>query len=221
MEEKSFTHGVTLHKDGTYALQLNIDFGYMTPDDLITLGGIAKKYGVTCCAATTAKKISLMNVKEEDVNKVWAEVDEAFGERLYYPHGKVVLCPSNDFCKFAMAGKDNRPIGKKVVDISLTHNAGKIKVGISSCPRCCAMSKTKDIGIFAMPNGWSVLVGGNAGGNAAMAQPVAEKLSDDELFALLEKIYQYFEDNRQGKERTVLTLKRLGFDHFKKNVLGE
>ena len=101
MEEKSFTHGVTLHKDGTYALQLNIDFGYMTPDDLITLGEIAKKYGVTCCAATTAKKISLMNVKEEDVNKVWAEVDEAFGERLYYPHGKVVLCPSNDFCKFA------------------------------------------------------------------------------------------------------------------------
>ena len=56
MEEKSFTHGVTLHKDGTYALQLNIDFGYMTPDDLITLGEIAKKYGVTCCAATTAKK---------------------------------------------------------------------------------------------------------------------------------------------------------------------
>ena len=47
MEEKSFTHGVTLHKDGTYALQLNIDFGYMTPDDLITLGEIAKKYGVT------------------------------------------------------------------------------------------------------------------------------------------------------------------------------
>ena len=45
MEEKSFTHGVTLHKDGTYALQLNIDFGYMTPDDLITLGEIAKKYG--------------------------------------------------------------------------------------------------------------------------------------------------------------------------------
>lgn len=54
-----------------------------------------------------------------------------------------------------------------------------------------------------------------------MAQPVAEKLSDDELFALLDKIYQYFEDNRQGKERTVLTLKRLGFDHFKKTVLGE
>ena len=33
--------------------------------------------------------------------------------------------------------------------------------------------------------------------------------------------YQYFEDNRQGKERTVLTLKRLGFEHFKKAVLGE
>ena len=83
MEEKSFTHGVTLHKDGTYALQLNIDFGYMTPDDLITLGEIAKKYGVTCCAATTAKKISLMNVKEEDVNKVWAEVDVAFAKSSY------------------------------------------------------------------------------------------------------------------------------------------
>lgn len=221
MSEQTFTHGVTLHKDGTYALQLSIDFGYMTPDDLITIGQIAKKYGVNTCMATTAKKISLMDVKEDDVNKVWADIDQAFGDRISYPHGKVVLCPSTQFCKFAMEGKDNRPIAKAIVDISLRHNAGKIKVGISSCPRCCAMSKTKDIGIFALPNGWSVLVGGNAGGNATLAQPLAEKLSDEELLNLLDKIYQYFEDNRQGKERTVLTIKRLGFEHFKNAVLGE
>jgi len=219
--EKSFKHGVTLHKDGTYSMGISINYGYMTPDDLITLGNIAKKYNVTTCMATTAKKLSLMDVREEDVNLIWDEIDQAFGERLSYPHGKIVACPGVEYCKFAFETRNTMAMAKKVEKISLAHHAGKIKVGISACPRGCSMPKTKDLGIIGMANGWSVVVGGNAGGNAALANLVADKLSDEELLVLLDKIYQYFEENRIGKERTVLTLKRLGFEHFKAAVLGE
>lgn len=219
--EKSFKHGVTLHKDGTYSMGISINFGYMTPDDLITLGNIAKKYNVTTCMATTAKKISFMDVQEDDVNKIWDEIDAAFGERLSYPHGKIVACPGTDYCKLAIAGRDNKKLAKAIEEISLRHNAGKIKVGVCSCPWGCAMPRTKDLGIFGTINGWTVLIGGNAGGHATLGQTIAEKLSDEELLVLLDKIYQYFEENRQGKERTVLTIKRLGFEHFKNQVLSE
>lgn len=219
--EKSFKHNVTLHKDGTYSMGISINYGYMTPDELIALANIAKKYNVTTCMATTAKKISFMDVKEDDVNKIWDEIDETFGERLSYPHGKIVVCPGLEYCKFAIAGRDNKKIAKMVEEISLKHNAGKIKVGVTSCPLGCAMPRIKDLGIFGTPYGWSVVIGGNAGGHTTIAQPVADKLSDEELYQLLDKIYQYFEDNRTGKERTVSTIKRLGFEHFNAQVLGK
>ena len=39
------TH-VTLHKDGTYSLGVNLDYGFMSPDDMIKLAELAKKHNV-------------------------------------------------------------------------------------------------------------------------------------------------------------------------------
>lgn len=36
------TH-VTLHKDGTYSLGVNLDYGFMSPDDMIKLAELAQK----------------------------------------------------------------------------------------------------------------------------------------------------------------------------------
>ena len=50
------TH-VTLHKDGTYSLGVNLDYGFMSPDDMIKLAELAKKHNVGEMMCTTAKKI--------------------------------------------------------------------------------------------------------------------------------------------------------------------
>lgn len=216
---EQFKHHVSQHRDGTYSLGISIDQGYMTPEDLITLSDLAKKYGVTTLMATTAKKISFMDVKEENVNPLWEDLEQAFGSRLCFPKGKVIVCPGSRFCKFATPGRDNHAIGREVERISKAHDAGKVKVGVSCCPLGCAMPRVRDLGILATARGWMLTIGGNGGAKPGVGEVIAQDLTEEELLALLDKVYQYFQENKNGKERTIRTVERLGMDHLKAAVL--
>ena len=216
-----FKHHVSLHKDGTYSLGVSIDQGYMTPEDLIVLAQLAQKYQVSTFMATTAKKISFMDVAEANVNPLWEDLERAFGPRLCFPKGKVIVCPGSRFCKFATPGRDNHAIGREVERISQAHEAGKVKVGVSCCPLGCAMPQVRDIGILANAKGWMLTIGGNGGAKPGVGHILAQGLEDEELLALLDKVYQYFEANKNGKERTIRVVERLGMEHLKADVLGE
>ncbi len=216
---EQFKHHVSQHRDGTYSLGISIDQGYMTPEDFITLSDLAKKYGVTTLMATTAKKISFMDVKEENVNPLWEDLEQAFGSRLCFPKGKVIVCPGSRFCKFATPGRDNHAIGREVERISKAHDAGKVKVGVSCCPLGCAMPRVRDLGILATARGWMLTIGGNGGAKPGVGEVIAQDLTEEELLALLDKVYQYFQENKNGKERTIRTVERLGIDHLKAAIL--
>ncbi|MEE0435399.1 MAG: hypothetical protein UDB11_08345 [Peptococcaceae bacterium] len=208
------THA-TLHKDGTYAVAVNIDYGFMTPDDLVKIAEIAKKYDVTEIMATTAKKISFYNVPEANVNPLWDDVLAAFGDRVRDPKGKIIVCPGKDHCKFAMPGFDGHAMADEIVKISRAHNAGKIKVGVATCPRCCSMAQVRDIAVYASAKGWTVALGGNGGSKPATGTTIATGLSNEEVAALVDKIYTYIEEKKNGNERSAKLLGRIGIDDLK------
>lgn len=216
---EQFKHHVSMHKDGTYSVGVSIDQGYMTPDDFAQLSELAKKYGVNTLMATTAKKISFMDVTEANVNPLWEDLEQTFGDRLCFPNGKVIVCPGSRFCKFATEGKDNHAMGLEVERISKQHAAGKVKVGVSCCPLGCAMPRVRDLGILANAKGWMLTLGGNAGAKPGVGEVIAEGLTDEELIALLDKVYAYIEQNKNGKERSIRVIERLGIDHLKAAVL--
>ena len=217
--EQQFNYHVTLHKDNTYSLAVSIDQGYMLPEDFVAVAELAKKHNVGKMMLTTEKKVSFMDVTAEEVNPLWADLQETFGDRICNPKGKITVCPGSMYCKFAMAGLDNHAMGRKIEAVSKKHNAGKVKVGVSCCPRNCAMSQIKDIGVSANVKGWVVTVGGNAGMIAKVGEKLADGLNDEELLALLDKVYQYIEENKKDNERTNKTIARLGIEHLKAAVL--
>lgn len=208
------TH-VTLHKDGTYSLGVNIDYGFLSPDDLIKIAELAKKHNVTQIMATTAKKISFYNVQEADVNPLWDDILATFGDRVRNPKGKIIVCPGKDHCKFAMPGFDGHAMADKIVAISQKHDAGKLKVGVATCPRCCSMARVRDIAVYAAAKGWTIALGGNGGTLPGAGTVVADGLSDDEALALVDKLYTYVETKKNGNERSARLLKRLGEDDLK------
>lgn len=208
------THA-TLHKDGTYSIGVNLDYGFMSPDDLIKIAELAKKYNVTEIMATTAKKISFYNVPEENVNPLWDEIVATFGDRVRNPKGKIIVCPGQGHCKFAMPGFEGHSLADGIVKISQAHNAGKIKVGVATCPRCCSMAQVRDIAVYASAKGWTVAVGGNGGSKPASGTTLATGLSDEEALALVDKIYAYIEEKKNGNERSTKLLNRVGIDDLK------
>lgn len=208
------THA-TLHKDGTYSIGVNLDYGFMSPDDLIKIAELAKKYNVSEIMATTAKKISFYNVAEENVNPLWDEIVATFGDRVRNPKGKIIVCPGQGHCKFAMPGFEGHTLADGIVKISQAHNAGKIKVGVATCPRCCSMAQVRDIAVYAGAKGWTVAVGGNGASRPAVGTTLATGLSDEEALALVDKIYAYIEEKKNGNERSTKLLNRVGIDDLK------
>lgn len=219
--EEQFHCPVTLHKDGTYTVSASIDFGYFTADDLILLGQIAKAHQVDKLSATTAKRISFMNTPAEQVNPLWDALQQAFGERLCRMHGKIVVCPGQAFCRFAMNSLDNHSLAKKVAAISLNYPMTNLKVGISNCPRSCSMTQIRDIGITASANGWTLTVGGNGGLKPGVATVIATGLTDEAVLQLVDRLYRYLQANRQNNERAIRTLERLGADAVKNAILAQ
>lgn len=208
------TH-VTLHKDGTYSLGVNLDYGFMSPDDMIKLAELAKKHNVGEMMCTTAKKISFYNVAEADVNPLWDDILATFGDRVRNPKGKIIVCPGQGRCKFAMPGFEGHALADGIVKITQAHNAGKIKVGVATCPRCCSMAQVRDVAVYASAKGWTVAVGGNGGSKPATGTTVASGLSDEEALTVVDKIYTYIEEKKNGNERTNRLIARLGIDDLK------
>lgn len=210
-----FKTQVSQHADNTYSLSINLDHGFMSPDDLLVIADLAKKHNVTKMMCTTAKKISFYNTPEEEVNGLWDDLLEAFGDRLRTPKGKVIVCPGKGVCKFAMEGFDGHKMADDIIAISKAHNAGKIKAAVSTCPRRCSSTQVRDIGVFAAGKGWTVTFGGNGGTKPSAGEVVATGLSYDEAVALVDKLYAYIEEKKDGNERTARLLARLGMDDLK------
>jgi NAD(P)H-nitrite reductase large subunit len=95
----------------------------------------------------------------------------------------------------------------------------KTKFGISGCKLNCAESFVRDIGAFAAPDGWTVVVGGNSGGRPRIGNVIAEKLSEEETIEIMKKILDYYARNAKQRERLPRFIERIGTEEFKKAVL--
>jgi NAD(P)H-nitrite reductase large subunit len=215
------TKGAILQRDKkTYAIVPRIPMGVLTPGILEKLAQVARKYNVRIVKITSGQRIALVGIRPEDIENVWTdlgmEVGPAEGLCVHY----VQACPGTETCKFgqgdslALAAKiEKMYVGKK------GYLPAKTKLGISGCKLCCAESYLRDIGAFAAPDGWTVIVGGNSGGRPRIGDVIAEKLSDEEAFALVEKCLDYYSKNAKPRERMPRLIHRIGIEEFKKAVL--
>jgi NAD(P)H-nitrite reductase large subunit len=213
--------GAILQRDKrTYAVVPRIPMGVLTPEILERLARIARKYNVRIVKITSGQRIALVGIKPEDVENAWNDLEMDVGPAEGLCVHYVQACPGTETCKFgqgdslALAARiEKMYVGKK------DYVPAKTKVGVSGCRLCCAESYLRDIGAFAAPDGWTVIVGGNSGGRPRIGDVIAEKLSDDEAFALIEKCLDYYSKNAKPKERMPRFIQRIGIEEFKKAVL--
>jgi dissimilatory sulfite reductase (desulfoviridin) alpha/beta subunit len=83
---------------------------------------------------------------------------------------------------------------------------------IMNCPSGALVSDKK---------GFSIIVGGKSGRVPLLGTKIAELVSEEELFDILDKTLQYFWKYAEGRERLATVLGRNGIEHFKKEVLGK
>ncbi len=213
--------GAILQRDKeTYAIVPRIPLGVLTPDILEKIAGVARKYRVRIIKITSGQRIALIGFKAEEIEEVWRELDieVGFAEGLCVHY--VQACPGTETCKFGQG--DSLGLASKIEQmfVGMEHMVtAKTKFGISGCMLNCAESYLRDFGAFAKPKGWTVVAGGNSGGRPRIGDVIAEDLTEDGAFSLLQKCLDYYGKHAKNKERMPRFIERVGVERFKKEVL--
>ena len=208
-----------IQKDGTFSVVPRMYGGITTPQQLRRIADVAEKYNIPTVKVTGGQRIDLLGVKKTDLPKVWADLDMPSG----YAYGKalrtVKTCVGSEWCRFGV--QDSTQMG---IDIERAFDhmwmPHKFKVAVSGCPRNCAESGIKDVGIIGVESGWEIYVAGNGGIKTVVAQFLVKVKTHDEVMEYTGAFAQLYREEAHYLDRTVHYVERVGLDHVKKHVVG-
>ncbi len=208
--------GVIIQRDKlTYAVAPHIPCGVVSPDTLRKLADAAEKYNAAALKITSAARIAIVGLKEEDVDNVWADLGMSPGAGVGLCVRSIKACPGTTFCKRGI--QDSLSMGMKLDGIYHGMELpSKFKLGVSGCPNQCAETCIKDVGLVGMKNGWKLLVGGNGGARPRLAVELMNNISDEEALSAVDRIITFYKDNGKKNQRIGGMIDEMGLDEFKK-----
>ncbi len=210
-----------IQKDGTFSVIPRIYGGVTTAEDLIKIGEVAKKYSVPMVKFTGGQRIDLLGIKKEDLPGVWADLGMPSGHAYTKALRTVKTCVGTDFCRYGT--NDSTKLGialeKRFQGFEFP---AKVKLGVSGCPRNCAESTVKDVGVVATEGGeWEILVGGAAGAHVRRTDVLCRVKTQDEAMRVIGRFLIYYRDNAKWIERTYDFVPRLGIENLRKIIVDD
>lgn len=213
-----------IQRNGTYSVVPRVPGGEITPDKLIALGQIAKKYDLYT-KVTGGVRIDLFGATLSQLPLIWKELI-SHGFESGHAYGKslrtVKTCVGSTWCRYGMDESvsfgielENRYRG-----IRAPH---KIKGGVSGCIRECAEARGKDFGLIAVEGGWNLYVGGNGGANPRHAELFAEQIDNETVIKYLDRYLMFYMRTAKPLQRTAAWQERLegGLDYLKEVIIND
>ncbi len=212
-------HGAILQRDKkTYAIVPRTPVGLVNADILEAIARVVRKYQIPIVKITSGQRLALVGLSQEQLEPVWEELGTGVGQATALCLHYVQACPGNSVCKFGV--NDSLDLGMELErDLTGMDFPAKLKVGVSGCPMCCGESYLRDLGFFAKNKGWTVVVGGNAGGRPRIGDLLAADLTREEAVALGLKFLRHYQEKGNPRERTARFLQRVGIEAVKAAVL--
>jgi nitrite reductase (NADH) large subunit len=213
-----------IQKDGTYSVVPRMPGGEVTPDGLIAVGQVAKKYGLYT-KITGGQRVDMFGARVEQLPAIWEELITA-GFESGHAYGKslrtVKSCVGSTWCRYGV----NDSVGL-AVELENRYKGlrapHKIKFGVSGCTRECAEAQGKDIGIIATEKGWNLYVAGNGGMKPRHAELLASDLSKEQLIKYIDRFLMFYVRTADRLQRTSVWRENLegGLDYLKEVIVAD
>ena len=184
--------------------------GEITPDKLIVLGQVAKKYDLYT-KITGGQRIDLFGARVHELPLIWKELVDA-GFETGHAYGKslrtVKSCVGSTWCRYGVQDSvamalflENRYKGLR--------SPHKLKFAVSGCTRECAEAQSKDVGVIATEGGWNLFVGGNGGMRPRHAELFATDLDDETLVRYIDRFLMIYVRSADRLQRTSVWVESL------------
>ncbi|WP_234413832.1 nitrite reductase large subunit NirB [Ideonella sp. A 288] len=209
-----------IQKDGTYSVIPRMWGGETTADELRRIADAVDKYKIPTVKVTGGQRIDLLGVRKEDLVGVWKDIGMPSGHAYAKALRTVKTCVGSEWCRFGT--QDSTQMGKDLERALWRMVAPhKVKLAVSGCPRNCAESGIKDVGVIGVDSGWEIYVGGNGGIKTEVAQFLVKLKTAAEVLEVSGAFLQLYREEGWYLERTVHYIARVGLDHVKRRVLDD
>lgn len=213
-----------MQRGGLYSVVPRVPGGEITPDQLIALGRIAKKYGLYT-KITGGQRVDLFGAQVQQLPDIWEEVVAA-GMESGHAYGKalrtVKSCVGSTWCRYGVQDSVGFAIRieKRYRGIRAPH---KIKGAVSGCVRECAEAQSKDFGLIATEHGYNLYVGGNGGAKPRHADLLASDLDEATAIKFLDRFLMYYIQTADRLTRTSVWLEQMegGIEYLREVVIGD
>lgn len=191
----------------TYNILPGPKMGIVTPEYLEKLLAVLKKHAIPLMKFTTAQRFAIAGHSADAVEQIWRDFGQEHGPVKPVGVHYIQACPGVRWCKYGR--KDSLALGEKIekrfMDLPLP---AKTKIGISGCAMNCCECYIRDIGIFGMKKGWTLVFGGNGGGCPRIGDILAEGLDDEEVLDLIALCLDFYKTHARKFERTARLMRR-------------
>ncbi len=213
-----------IQKGGTYSVVPRIPGGEVTPDKLIAIGQVAKKYNLYT-KITGGQRIDLFGAHLSDLPAIWEELIDA-GFESGHAYGKslrtVKSCVGSTWCRFGLHDSVSFAIQieERYRGLRSPH---KLKGGVSGCIRECAEAQSKDFGIIATEKGWNLYVCGNGGSKPQHAILLATDIDEANCIKYLDRFLMFYVKTADPLTRTATWLNKMdgGIGYLKTVVIDD
>jgi len=213
-----------IQKDGTYSVVPRMPGGEVTPDGLMAVASVAKKYGLYT-KITGGQRVDLFGARVDQLPAIWEELIAA-GFESGHAYGKalrtVKSCVGSTWCRYGVGDSVGLAIEleNRYKGLRAPH---KIKFGVSGCTRECAEAQGKDVGVIATDKGWNLYVCGNGGMKPRHAELLASDLGKDELVRTIDRFLMFYVRTADRLQRTSVWRENLegGLAYLKQVVVED
>ena len=213
-----------MQKNGTYSIVPRVPGGEITPDKLIALGEVAKKYDLYT-KITGGQRIDLFGAQVHELPLIWRELIDA-GFETGHAYGKAVRtvksCVGSTWCRYGVLDSVGMAIAieNRYKGLRAPH---KLKFAVSGCTRECAEAQSKDVGVIATEIGWNLYVCGNGGMRPRHADLFATGLDNATLIALIDRFLMFYIRTADRLQRTSVWMENLegGLDYLKSVIVED
>ncbi|KAI0329154.1 nitrite reductase [Cubamyces sp. BRFM 1775] len=213
-----------IQRNGTFSVVPRVPAGEITPEKLIVLGQVAKKYGLYT-KITGGQRIDLFGAEKADLPSIWKELVDA-GFESGHAYGKalrtVKSCVGSSWCRYGVGDSVGMAVRleERYKGIRSPH---KFKGGVSGCVRECAEAQGKDFGLIATDKGWNIFVCGNGGANPRHATLLAADVPPSRVVRILDRFVMYYIRTADKLMRTARWLESMegGIEKLRKVILDD
>lgn len=213
-----------MQKNGSYSIVPRVAGGEITPDKLIVLGEVARKYNLYT-KITGAQRIDLFGARVDQLPHIWKElIDAGFESGHAYAKSlrTVKSCVGSTWCRFGVQDSVKMAISleDRYKGLRAPH---KLKMAVSGCTRECAEAQSKDVGIIATEKGWNLYVCGNGGMKPRHADLFASDLDDETLVKYIDRFYMFYIRTADKLQRTAAWMDNLegGLEYLKEVIIDD